>query len=607
MKIGSILIHNFKSIRDAKLELSDDVNILVGKNNTGKSNTLGSITTLSKLTTQNYNNINEFFQSEFGGFRHVAFGGQLPCSLSFDVSFTLSKKDISDICKHYPQWEKMIPKESPSCFLRYKVIMKGEESGWGGVTADFESEELTLLIDKHAIPIAKGAWKSPPQGGRMYLVEILKEVPNPNLPNSLDYIQLSGRAPAMSMLTASSMHYPNQPMEYLLVMISRFLKSVQKLDPFRESPDRANVQGASILSPTANNLPQVLNTLASSRRELYDKIVKGAREIISELSEIRAALSDGSPTTYLSMTESSAPEVEYLWNNISSGARETLYLITLLYTSPHGSLLMIEEPELHLHWEAQVKLMSLMKEVARTDDKQILITTHSPALIDSTSLDKMNVISRESGETKITPFKQYELTEGMTRAGIPSRAITQPEQSRYLLVVESRDDAKVWRQFFMNIGLNPEERQIVILSGMREGGEGTDEAIHVAKMLRRIGTTIPWKLVLDSDGQADKTSSKLKTQDIPTGKYHILGKKEIESYLIDAEAIAKVTGKPIETVQSVLKGNMHGKEGLENIFKQLGLTKPNANVKEVLAANLPSLDAEIASLISQVQEAVATW
>jgi len=147
----------------------------------------------------------------------------------------------------------------------------------------------------------------------------------------------------------------------------------------------------------------------------------------------------------------------------------------------------------------------------------------------------------------------------------------------------------------------------VILSGMREGGEGTDEAIHVAKMLRRIGTTIPWKLVLDSDGQADKTSSKLKTQDIPTGKYHILGKKEIESYLIDAEAIAKVTGKPIETVQSVLKGNMHGKEGLENIFKQLGLTKPNANVKEVLAANLPSLDAEIASLISQVQEAVATW
>ncbi|SRR2546428_1279151 len=60
----------------------------------------------------------------------------------------------------------------------------------------------------------------------------------------------------------------------------------------------------------------------------------------------------------------------------SYGARQVLSILTQLFASPSGSLLMIEEPEISLHPESQMMLPELFAEAIQRG-VQVLITTHS--------------------------------------------------------------------------------------------------------------------------------------------------------------------------------------------------------------------------------------
>ena len=65
----------------------------------------------------------------------------------------------------------------------------------------------------------------------------------------------------------------------------------------------------------------------------------------------------------------------------SSGTRQILTVITQLFWSPEGSLLMIEEPEISLHPQAQVDVLEMFAEVIKQDNKQIIATTHSHIML----------------------------------------------------------------------------------------------------------------------------------------------------------------------------------------------------------------------------------
>lgn len=64
----------------------------------------------------------------------------------------------------------------------------------------------------------------------------------------------------------------------------------------------------------------------------------------------------------------------------SSGSRQILTVIAQLLGCESGSLVMVEEPEISLHPQAQIDLMELFGEVIR-DQKQIIATTHSHYLL----------------------------------------------------------------------------------------------------------------------------------------------------------------------------------------------------------------------------------
>jgi len=112
----------------------------------------------------------------------------------------------------------------------------------------------------------------------------------------------------------------------------------------------------------------------------------------------------------------------------SFGSKQVLSIITQLFWSEPGDLIMVEEPEISLHPESQVLLQDLFA-TAIADGKQVICSTHSPFLIlalskvikdGKLSRDNVAVYHVEKGENG-TKAKRLELDKhGFVTGWIPS-------------------------------------------------------------------------------------------------------------------------------------------------------------------------------------------
>lgn len=72
-------------------------------------------------------------------------------------------------------------------------------------------------------------------------------------------------------------------------------------------------------------------------------------------------------------------------NAAGFGSQQILPVITQLFAAPRGSLVLVEEPEVSLHPEAQINLASMFAD-ALNRGNQIVVTSHSPLLIEALPL-----------------------------------------------------------------------------------------------------------------------------------------------------------------------------------------------------------------------------
>ena len=78
------------------------------------------------------------------------------------------------------------------------------------------------------------------------------------------------------------------------------------------------------------------------------------------------------------------------WSYLSDGTKRLFYLITESLSTEEG-LLLIEEPELGIHPHQLFTLMQFIKDQSLY--KQIIISTHSPIVLDILSPDELNKIN----------------------------------------------------------------------------------------------------------------------------------------------------------------------------------------------------------------------
>lgn len=88
----------------------------------------------------------------------------------------------------------------------------------------------------------------------------------------------------------------------------------------------------------------------------------------------------------------------------SDGTLRTAAMLTALYQEPSPSLLGFEEPELAVHPGALPLLFDLLEEASTRS--QILLTTHSPDLLDLLDIEDIRVIERRDGATTVAKVEE---------------------------------------------------------------------------------------------------------------------------------------------------------------------------------------------------------
>ncbi len=125
-----------------------------------------------------------------------------------------------------------------------------------------------------------------------------------------------------------------------------------------------------LVSYLSSSPPQVINMISNWTEELFGKKIKTRNVVGSETvggTKVTIEFLDGE--NYNSII------------NDGSGTNQVILLLTLLGITPKGSVLGIEEPEIHLHPKAQADLAKILIDVSIKEDKQILFTTHSEHML----------------------------------------------------------------------------------------------------------------------------------------------------------------------------------------------------------------------------------
>lgn len=116
----------------------------------------------------------------------------------------------------------------------------------------------------------------------------------------------------------------------------------------------------------------------------------------------------------------------YSENHMGFGEGRVLYMVNTLETAPDKSLIVLEEPETSLHGDAQVRLAQYLVDVALRRRHQIIITTHSAAILGQLGRESVVYLRRTpAGEVTATHgLSTYQIDSYLQREGRAPGGIT---------------------------------------------------------------------------------------------------------------------------------------------------------------------------------------
>ncbi|HEU4849573.1 MAG TPA: AAA family ATPase [Terrimesophilobacter sp.] len=191
---------------------------------------------------------------------------------------------------------------------------------------------------------------------------------------------------------------------------------------------------------------------------------------------------------------------------LGDGLVSLLFIVDALYDSEPGSLLAIDEPELSLHPQLIRRLRRVLSEFAA--NRQIVIATHSPLLLDWTDI--------VNGATVARVYKIEDQSEIAQASDESLRVVAQLDESRNpsnphtvgaiareaffledgVILLEGQDDVVHLPRVLADLGLRSEDN----LFGWGSGGASNTPGI--AQLLRDLGFS-RIAVILDDDGREE--------------------------------------------------------------------------------------------------------
>lgn len=199
----------------------------------------------------------------------------------------------------------------------------------------------------------------------------------------------------------------------------------------------------------------------------------------------------------------------------------------------------IEEPETSQHPNYQIMLMKALLALANQPNRQILVTTHVPALAGLIPVEGVRYVTKgDNGEPVVKISSDEVLKEAAESLGVLPE--TGMERAKGVVLVEGKSDVTFLRHataVLKEAGHVPSSLQEAGIIPLQTGGSGNVKHWVTHKLADDLG--LPWCVFLDSDIGGDpgqvKAIQKRKAEVEARGRsFYSNRKREIENYLCPA-------------------------------------------------------------------------
>ena len=175
------------------------------------------------------------------------------------------------------------------------------------------------------------------------------------------------------------------------------------LDPFRlrfSGEQSATGRRTGPIDSGGSNVPAVLDQMLRTHRREFDVMEKRCRDLVPGFESFSLILPDPGVVS-LDLRDESG--FDYPNSRASAGVRALILYLTLAYRPDAPDIVLVEEPENGLHPRRLGEVMGLLRLLTepKADGRrtQVIVTTHSPYLLDHIDLetDQVLVFRREEG------------------------------------------------------------------------------------------------------------------------------------------------------------------------------------------------------------------
>lgn len=577
MILKSAHITHLKSIDDLTLDNLGNFNVLIGKNNSGKSNILSAVDIFFQCVKKKHPiTIATPVRKEIDFFQK-----NLTEPIRITLTFLLNNEEIKvlvhNINSEAPQMKNASDGLTNHHGLSITLVLTQPPKPYGYISkiSIFNSDSLPRILDErtilHISPESAQELSELQFNGKKFLddVKTLQKAENEDLryvfrdsemrTRGLDYLKrrvLPLLSEETQLIVQNSVKELKTPEELEGALAGIRARLNEEAEIFARSPIKNKINtfsGEEAVVPQyvrhlLSNISDIKILQLKERRNpigktdaeklLKLKTARGGTDILTNIQfkveNLLGVKVDAFNSESPKRGSETLAEIDvdnFLVEVNGSGIREALRII-LDVEFEHPDILLVEEPELSLHPGLETSMMQYLKEVS--SNCQVFLTTHSTNFLDSADMNNIYLISR-NGSTKIQLLNTEEIRTKISKElGIRLSSLFMFDR---LVFVEGPTDEKIIRIFASKFGENFNKNNVGFIQMDGVGNFAHYAANKTLDFLsnRQVKT---W-FIIDHDEKSDADFKKLRDKLQERGEFKGLSKRQIENYLLSDNAIAE--------------------------------------------------------------------
>lgn len=352
--LKEIRIKNFKSLKDSGTLEIKPITLLVGPNNSGKSSLIQFLLLL-KQTIESRDIQNPLIFNgtciQLESYQNIIFMNDLSRNLEFEFSFD----DVQGLgipriirSKYHIVFNKEEKKEVN--LLKFEIMLKNKNKEKISIVWDKKEKEYEIKVDKENI-------KSSIRFTHFY-------------PFPFPFIELKSEDILNKKMYGQLLN--TQFFDRL------FSQGINYLGPLREYPQRYYAVSGAIMEDVGFKGEKTIEVLTTSREEIFEKVQKWIKRF-NLADSIKIKPLKGRGTLVEVLLKDTLLKIPFNLYDVGFGVSQVLPIIVEGFYAPDNSLILIEQPEIHLHPKLQAEVGDLLIEISNL--KKLIVETHSEHLL----------------------------------------------------------------------------------------------------------------------------------------------------------------------------------------------------------------------------------